>query len=446
LGGETAEIVARDVAYIERLAGEYGESVYKNNPEFGVLHYIKELFGEEGLKVFAGTVFSHEGSYWRVRKDGGLDDDRTAEVEDAEGVSQESGGGRQAVLMKWLGLTAEEVYEHLMRPAGYIHNPANQSWDNSPGISAEVIERARANGVLKEEGYRKIQEARGAVGPEAAVAGLVESFEAIRETDPGLFDSLMSGLESLMEDAKDFGRSVYEGIKDIGKWVFSRLPWNNARQETTVQGAQQNNQININDYWTVPNGSEAFYNSMGTNTTEVRWEYSNQNPDNNGYYQCNRFVKDMLLSKFGDNGQTLHDLIYQGNGGDTNTLFEAFKTNDNLEWLNPADYSIKDIQDLVDEQNILVLMIYKNNNGSGHIAFVGNSNLTLSTDTEIAGYEGRIAKNRLSADELVVVQAGAHIGTASIRYATNGWFVDDKLNRNLIENSLYFYTVRKGQS
>jgi hypothetical protein len=180
---------------------------------------------------------------------------------------------------------------------------------------------------------------------------------------------------------------------------------------------------------------------MGTDTDEVRYEYAKDNPKNNNHYQCNRFFKDMIKSKFGNDGQILHDLIYQGNGGNTNTLFEAFKTNDNLEQLHPSAYSIQDIQGLAN-RGTLVLMIYKNNTGDGHIAFVGNDNMKLSTVTNIAGYEDKIAKNKLSDNELVLVQAGHHIGTASIIYGTNGW-TDPDTRKGLIENSLYFYRVRR---
>jgi hypothetical protein len=191
LGGETAEIVAEDVENIERLAGEYGDAVYKNNPEFGVLHYVKELFGEEGLKGFAEIMFSHEGSYWQVNKDGGLDDDKTASIKDAEGKVLFNGGGRQAALAAWLGMSDAEAYYHLMQPMDYIFNAGN--WGNAPGITPEVIEQARAKGVLKEEGYQKIQNARRVIQG-AAVEGLLESLKRVGERDSSFGDKLRRDL------------------------------------------------------------------------------------------------------------------------------------------------------------------------------------------------------------------------------------------------------------
>jgi hypothetical protein len=61
---ETAEIVLHDLDFIEKLAVEYGERVYENNPEFAVLRNVKKLCGENGLREFADMVFNHKGSYW----------------------------------------------------------------------------------------------------------------------------------------------------------------------------------------------------------------------------------------------------------------------------------------------------------------------------------------------------------------------------------------------
>lgn len=66
LRGETAVIVQKDVTFIEKLAKCYGEKVYKLNPDFLVMHYVREMFGDEGLKKFSDIVFSHDGSYWRA--------------------------------------------------------------------------------------------------------------------------------------------------------------------------------------------------------------------------------------------------------------------------------------------------------------------------------------------------------------------------------------------
>ena len=66
LRGETAEVVQNDIKFIEQLANEYGDKVYELNPDFLVMHYVREMFGDEGVKAFADTVFSREGPYWKI--------------------------------------------------------------------------------------------------------------------------------------------------------------------------------------------------------------------------------------------------------------------------------------------------------------------------------------------------------------------------------------------
>lgn len=66
LRGETADIVLRDMAFVEKLETEYGEKVYENMPEFAILRAIKELCGEEMLREFADKAFNHEGSYYNT--------------------------------------------------------------------------------------------------------------------------------------------------------------------------------------------------------------------------------------------------------------------------------------------------------------------------------------------------------------------------------------------
>jgi hypothetical protein len=66
LRGETAEIVQKDVKFIEQLANEHGDRVYDLNPDFLVMHYVREMFGDEGVRAFADIAFSHEGNYWKM--------------------------------------------------------------------------------------------------------------------------------------------------------------------------------------------------------------------------------------------------------------------------------------------------------------------------------------------------------------------------------------------
>ena len=50
LRNETTEIAQKDVKFIEELARQYGKRVYELNPDFLVMHYVREMFGDEGGK------------------------------------------------------------------------------------------------------------------------------------------------------------------------------------------------------------------------------------------------------------------------------------------------------------------------------------------------------------------------------------------------------------
>jgi hypothetical protein len=142
-------------------------------------------------------------------------------------------------------------------------------------------------------------------------------------------------------------------------------------------------------------------------------------------------------------------MIFQGRMENTNTMFESFRENPNLERLDPAVYSIEDIQAMANS-GILVLMIYQNSTPqqSGHIAFIANNNARLFTVPDKAIYPNGLEPHQniygtdLSSIELTVAQAGVYSGFASIRFATNGW-MDQRTRDNLCKTSLYFYTVKR---
>ena len=119
-------------------------------------------------------------------------------------------------------------------------------------------------------------------------------------------------------------------------------------------------------------------------------------------------------------------------------MFNSFMNNPNLQRL---DADIENIQAVADT-GALVIMIYKNKNPkeSGHIAFVGNSNLKLYTDPAIPRLQGKTGKTLDAVERLVLVQAGKFSGTTSIVFGTNEW---RKQKNKLLSNWLYFYTVKR---
>ena len=160
LTGETRSIILEDTKIIESFANAYGEGIYKKFPEYGILHYIKKIFGETELKEFADYAFDSTGSYWKVNEAGDLaDDGKTSRVADAKGSEIHSGTkGLQGTLQEWLGM--KNAYAALMQPAGFEWD--GKKWSKNPGkIDHSVIEKAHNEGQLTDDQYNLIQLAAG---------------------------------------------------------------------------------------------------------------------------------------------------------------------------------------------------------------------------------------------------------------------------------------------
>ena len=164
LEAETQEIVLSDTKIIESFENAYGEGIYKKFPEYGILHYIKKIFGETELKEFADYAFDSTGSYWKVNEAGDLADDGNAKkVFDRDGKEQplafeSKNTGRQGTLEKWLGL--KDAFTALLKSAGYKWNGAE--WiENHGKIDHKVIEKAYEDGKLTDDQYNMIQLAAG---------------------------------------------------------------------------------------------------------------------------------------------------------------------------------------------------------------------------------------------------------------------------------------------
>lgn len=158
--GETKNIVLDDTKIIESFAATYGEEIYKKFPEYGILHYIKKIFGETELQNFVDYAFDSTGSYWKVNSSGDfIDDGNTSKVFDKDGKELYSGStGRQGSLEAWLGIN--NAFVSLMQPAGYEYD--GEKWSKNPGnIDHSVIEKAHNNGQLTDDQYNLIQLAAG---------------------------------------------------------------------------------------------------------------------------------------------------------------------------------------------------------------------------------------------------------------------------------------------
>ena len=164
ISGETRDIVLEDTKIIESFANTYGEEIYKKFPEYGILHYIRKIFGEAELKDFADFAFDSTGNYWKVNGKGDLEDDAdVSKVMDVNGKQLYSDTtGRQGTLENWLGIS--NAFITLLKPAGYEYDSEKKTWSKVPGkISHEIIEKAYKNGELTQDQYNLIQLAAGLI-------------------------------------------------------------------------------------------------------------------------------------------------------------------------------------------------------------------------------------------------------------------------------------------
>jgi hypothetical protein len=163
---ETRDIVLEDTKIIESFANTYGEEIYKKFPEYGILHYIKKIFGETELKDFADYAFDSTGSYWKVNEAGDLiDDGNTTKVFDKDGkeqplIHQSDNNGRQGTLEKWLGVNNANT--SLMSIAGYVWDDTKGKWIVNPGqIKYDKIKEAHSTGKITDEQFNMIKIAAG---------------------------------------------------------------------------------------------------------------------------------------------------------------------------------------------------------------------------------------------------------------------------------------------
>ena len=161
---ETRELILDDTKIIESFALSYGEGIYKKFPEYGILHYIKKIFGETELKDFADYAFDSSGSYWKVNDTGDLlDNGNVSQVKDVgSNVIYSGSRGRQGTLQEWLG--SANAFTALMQSAGYEWSGTEKKWTKNPGkITHSVIEQAHKDGKLTDDQYNLIQCAAGLI-------------------------------------------------------------------------------------------------------------------------------------------------------------------------------------------------------------------------------------------------------------------------------------------
>ena len=213
--GETRNIILEDTKIIESFANAYGEEIYKKFPEYGILHYIKKIFGETGLKEFADYAFDSTGSYWKVNEAGDLaDDGNISRVADAKGNELYSGTkGLQGTLQEWIGM--ENAYASLMQPAGFEWD--GRQWSKNPGkIDHSVIEKAHNDGLLTDDQYNLIQLAAGKKIPDDDKSEKISFFKQ-------LLTDYQNANRTKTQVQVDMANRAWEWINNKVKYVKEKI-------------------------------------------------------------------------------------------------------------------------------------------------------------------------------------------------------------------------------
>jgi hypothetical protein len=197
---------------------------------------------------------------------------------------------------------------------------------------------------------------------------------------------------------------------------------------TTSNSSNRGGIVGESGFYRLPEVGPGFWTRMIS--PEIAYQYRAIN----GVSKCTIFVGDMLNEHF---ERSVFTRVFPEGMKGANDTYVDWIYNGNLIRLTPDEYSIADIQELVDK-GYLVLMAYFYPEIAGHVAFVGNSNLKLFTVPPIGGLEGKNGRALDPAWYPVMVQAGTYTGVTSMVYATNGWL----RNNNYGSGVVRYYAVR----
>ena len=268
LAGETRGIILEDTKIIESFANAYGEGIYKKFPEYGILHYIKKIFGETELKEFADYAFDSTGSYWKVNEAGDLiDDGKISRVADSKGSELYSGTkGLQGTLQEWLGM--ENAYAALMQPAGFEWD--GKQWSKNPGkIDYSVIEKAHNDGHLTDDQYNLIQLAAGKSAPEDDKSEKISFFK------------------QLLTDYQNANRTKTQVQVDMANraWKWLQIQWKKRfyKNSSAENKTDKYNQLNER-YEKVKNVK------YSNDTSKIDYDSNYKPLDTTTYFNCIGFV------------------------------------------------------------------------------------------------------------------------------------------------------------
>lgn len=446
--GETREIVLEDTKIIESFANTYGEEIYQKFPEYGILHYIKKIFGETELQDFANFAFDSTGNYWKVNEYGDLiDDGNISQIVDKDNKIIHSGSnGLQGTLGDWLGIDntseTDNVFTKLMKPAGYVWSVPEGKWIVNPGdINHKIIEDALTAGRITDEQYNMIQLAAGLLSNDNNQKNEESTFiKTLKEEYGPKIKNNLAKVALIWTELRN--RKKVKQTEAVVNVVNNTEKKNHTSQKSSYYKRPKNFQINF--------------------TPDIMKEFEKVGNTTN----CNLFLNKLT----GTLDENIAKKILPNGVKSAMQMYKDWQTNENLECINPqghfdknrnASQKAKDAElagnkaNEFANQGYLVLAAspdfdYVTTSGTKH--YTAHVSIVITQDTKYnydavgddqtcflgsngyTGHQGRKEPEVLR-DYPVFLQAGNSTGIVPPGWAfSRGLFLNDKVDYYVVKN------------
>lgn len=448
--GETREIVLEDTKIIESFANTYGEEIYQKFPEYGILHYIKKIFGETELQDFADFAFDSTGNYWKVNSAGDLiDDGMDKQVLDSKNniIYKAESGGKQTTLQKWLENDKQfptiNAFATLMQPAGYDgYKSSTYEWEKNPGIiEHSIIETAHNKGQLTDDQYNMIQLAAGLLSNDNNQKNEESTFiKTLKEEYGPKIKNNLAKVALIWTELRN--RKKVKQTEAVVNVVNNTEKKNHTSQKSSYYKRPKNFQINF--------------------TPDIMKEFEKVGNTTN----CNLFLNKLT----GTLDENIAKKILPNGVKSAMQMYKDWQTNENLECINPqghfdknrnASQKAKDAElagnkaNEFANQGYLVLAAspdfdYVTTSGTKH--YTAHVSIVITQDTKYnydavgddqtcflgsngyTGHQGRKEPEVLR-DYPVFLQAGNSTGIVPPGWAfSRGLFLNDKVDYYVVKN------------
>jgi hypothetical protein len=414
---------------------------------------IAYSYGSDFFNSYADNYYDSSADYWKLMRDGTLVNDNKGWLVDENGNpilnanGQQIGSTENAIetgLLNILfggtsGVGYDEYSDEQVKIAQMLMINAGMKYDER--IAGDIRSRYWTGNKKLPLNMQLVMRNVGSI----IAAPVSERYSEQKSIENSSKSWLTVAKENVSAFFDYLGENIEKGINIVRGWFSGLKPKLHPDSSEMTLDNPLESLINTKGKVLVPNGNslDFFRNIITEDIMKLYKAEAELDAAGKEYLNtfCANFVRDTIKREL---GKDIYDSIFGGKIEDTNTMFESFKNNPNLERIPITDYDdLSTIQDLADN-GILVLVVIKNNSGKGHIAFVGHSDMVYNTIYDPSSnkpeYEG-MNLSSLPKHHLTVVQAGTYTGTTSIRYTTTGWNTDT-IRKNLLKDNMYFYTVK----